>query len=598
MNKYNLKIKQTNITDFYKTKNQVISKSKKEEYISLITDDEPSECENDLIILEEKIKPIDDHDEESHLKKSTKSQFFKANENEVVNKYDENLFDEKRAILLQNLKEKPEIYRPILNEDILINDSSQRIPSYRIHQFPECEDKITIDFFPKNSQTVYHFISHLHSDHHVGFSKKWLAQNPNAIIVFGEENYLPFLYKFNIVNFKSKVKDLEEDYEAITSRILVIRKNKPLKLFLNKGDSYILVKTLNANHCIGACLLLFEYYDEFNQLKETVLHTGDFRYNSKMMLPKLKNIYFDKIYLDTTYKSPVWNFTPKEELLDKVSDFLQLKLKPAIIDNWFQKGRIQRTLDTFVKNITFDKKSLKTLIVLGSYTIGKEFLASGISSKLNDCPILLDRDGFRSLYNLPKNGNFIISNDVVNDLINSFKDHDIVVYLGSIGNPKEIKQKLKLFNVEKLFGKMITICISLSGWNFYNRKNFFQDMEIVEELPIVNESNCFRVLEEFNDNSYVKRKYQLDEIFNSDLIFDDNFEVDLENLPKWIITQDKLNRIVYWKLSYSDHSSYKELSQCCTELKYGEIIPTVNTHNMELLDYHINLWKLCNISNR
>ncbi|KAL6930784.1 uncharacterized protein HGUI_03931 [Hanseniaspora guilliermondii] len=598
MNKYNLKIKQTNITDFYKTKNQVISKSKKEEYISLITDDEPSECENDLIILEEKIKPIDDHDEESHLKKSTKSQFFKANENEVVNKYDENLFDEKRAILLQNLKEKPEIYRPILNEDILINDSSQRIPSYRIHQFPECEDKITIDFFPKNSQTVYHFISHLHSDHHVGFSKKWLAQNPNAIIVFGEENYLPFLYKFNIVNFKSKVKDLEEDYEAITSRILVIRKNKPLKLFLNKGDSYILVKTLNANHCIGACLLLFEYYDEFNQLKETVLHTGDFRYNSKMMLPKLKNIYFDKIYLDTTYKSPVWNFTPKEELLDKVSDFLQLKLKPAIIDNWFQKGRIQRTLDTFVKNITFDKKSLKTLIVLGSYTIGKEFLASGISSKLNDCPILLDRDGFRSLYNLPKNGNFIISNDVVNDLINSFKDHDIVVYLGSIGNPKEIKQKLKLFNVEKLFGKMITICISLSGWNFYNWKNFFQDMEIVEELPIVNESNCFRVLEEFNDNSYVKRKYQLDEIFNSDLIFDDNFEVDLENLPKWIITQDKLNRIVYWKLSYSDHSSYKELSQCCTELKYGEIIPTVNTHNMELLDYHINLWKLCNISNR
>lgn len=598
MNKYNLKIKQTNITDFYKTKNQVISKSKKEEYISLITDDEPSECENDLIILEEKIKPIDDHDEESHLKKSTKSQFFKANENEVVNKYDENLFDEKRAILLQNLKEKPDIYRPILNEDILINDSSQRIPSYRIHQFPECEDKITIDFFPKNSQTVYHFISHLHSDHHVGFSKKWLAQNPNAIIVFGEENYLPFLYKFNIVNFKSKVKDLEEDYEAITSRILVIRKNKPLKLFLNKGDSYILVKTLNANHCIGACLLLFEYYDEFNQLKETVLHTGDFRYNSKMMLPKLKNIYFDKIYLDTTYKSPVWNFTPKEELLDKVSDFLQLKLKPAIIDNWFQKGRIQRTLDTFVKNITFDKKSLKTLIVLGSYTIGKEFLASGISSKLNDCPILLDRDGFRSLYNLPKNGNFIISNDVVNDLINSFKDHDIVVYLGSIGNPKEIKQKLKLFNVEKLFGKMITICISLSGWNFYNWKNFFQDMEIVEELPIVNESNCFRVLEEFNDNSYVKRKYQLDEIFNSDLIFDDNFEVDLENLPKWIITQDKLNRIVYWKLSYSDHSSYKELSQCCTELKYGEIIPTVNTHNMELLDYHINLWKLCNISNR
>lgn len=94
------------------------------------------------------------------------------------------------------------------------------------------------------------------------------------------------------------------------------------------------------------------------------------------------------------------------------------------------------------------------------------------------------------------------------------------------------------------------------------------------------------------------KKYDLDEVFNSDLIFDDNFEVDLEKLPKWIITQEKLNRIVYWKLSYSDHSSYKELSQCCTELNYGEIIPTVNTHSMELLEYHMNLWKLCNISKK
>jgi hypothetical protein len=258
MSKDSLKIRQKNITDFYKTKNEVTltSKSKKEEYISLITDDESSGFEDDLIIVEERIKS---EDVEAPLKTCTNSHFFKANANEVANKYDENLFEEKKAILLKNLNEKPDVYRPTLNEEIQPNKSSQKIPSYRIHQFPECEDKITIDFFPKNSQTIYHFISHLHSDHHVGFSKKWLVENPHAILVFGEENYLPFLYKFNIVNFKSKVKGLEDDYEAITSRILVIRKNNPLKLFLNDGNSYILVKTLNANHCIGACLLLFEY---------------------------------------------------------------------------------------------------------------------------------------------------------------------------------------------------------------------------------------------------------------------------------------------------------------------------------------------------
>ena len=227
--------------------------------------------------------------------------------------------------------------------------------------------------------------------------------------------------------------------------------------------------------------------------------------------------------MDTTYKSPVWNFTPKVELLNKVSLFLQQKLKPAIVENWFYKGnRIQRTLDTFVKNITFDKKSLKTLIILGSYTIGKEFLASGLSQKMNDCPIIVDKEGFRSVYNLPTNGNFVKSTDITKDLIDNFKNNDTVLYLGSIGNPKEIKQKLKLFNVEKIFGKMITICISLSGWNFYKWKNFFQDMEKVEELPVVNSSNCHRILEEFNDNSFIKRKYDLEEIFNSDLIFDDD----------------------------------------------------------------------------
>ena len=122
-------------------------------------------------------------------------------------------------------------------------------------------------------------------------------------------------------------------------------------------------------------------------------------------------------------------------------------------------------------------------------------------------------------------------------------------------------------------------------------------MEKVEELPVVNENNCHRILEEFNDNSFVKRKFELDKIYNSDLIFADDFNLDMENLPKWIIKQDKLNRIVYWKLSYSDHSTYTELSQCCTELKYGKIIPTVNTHNMELLEYHMRLWKLCNKAN-
>ncbi|KAF0266856.1 hypothetical protein FOG48_04041 [Hanseniaspora uvarum] len=598
MNKLNFKHNQKNITDFYTAKNEnsVVFKTHKTEYVSLITDDEAIESEDDVVILKENVKLSVEDDE--NTQPTLKKHILKVKEDENVKIYDEALYEEKKALLLKDLQQKATSFKPSFEEEIEYKSNSKHVPEYRIHKFPDSEDKVTIDYFPKNSQTIYHFISHLHSDHHVGFSKKWLTENPHAVLVLGEENYLPFFYKFNISNFKSKIKALEEDYELMASRILVVRKNEPLKLYFNKSNSHIVITTLNANHCIGACLLLIKYYNEAGELKETILHTGDFRYNSKMMLPRLKDVYFDKIYLDTTYKSPVWNFTPKVELLNKVSLFLQQKLKPAIVENWFYKGnRIQRTLDTFVKNITFDKKSLKTLIILGSYTIGKEFLASGLSQKMNDCPIIVDKEGFRSIYNLPTNGNFVKSTDITKDLIDNFKNNDTVLYLGSIGNPKEIKQKLKLFNVEKIFGKMITICISLSGWNFYKWKNFFQDMEKVEELPVVNSSNCHRILEEFNDNSFIKRKYDLEEIFNSDLIFDDGFKLDMENLPKWIITQDKLNRIVYWKLSYSDHSSYKELSECCTELNYGKIIPTVNTHSMDLLEYHMRLWRLCKKSN-
>lgn len=395
MNKLNFKHNQKNITDFYtaKDENSVVFKTHKTEYVSLLTDDEAIESEDDVVILKENVKLSVEDDE--NTQPSLKKHILKVKEDENVKIYDEALYEEKKALLLKDLQQKAASFKPSFEEEIEYKSNSKHVPEYRIHKFPDSEDKVTIDYFPKNSQTIYHFISHLHSDHHVGFSKKWLTENPHAVLVLGEENYLPFFYKFNISNFKSKVKALEEDYELMASRILVVRKNEPLKLYFNKSNSHIVITTLNANHCIGACLLLIKYYNEAGELKETILHTGDFRYNSKMMLPRLKDVYFDKIYLDTTYKSPVWNFTPKVELLNKVSLFLQQKLKPAIVENWFYKGnRIQRTLDTFVKNITFDKKSLKTLIILGSYTIGKEFLASGLSQKMNDCPIIVDKEGF------------------------------------------------------------------------------------------------------------------------------------------------------------------------------------------------------------
>lgn len=604
-----------NIFDFYSTKKQkskITQETKVVEYLSLLSEEEEEEEKNiialnnndytdedDIIIIKEEkiIKKKESFKQEINVKKD-----IEAKEKPIIK---ENTFEFKTDILNRELDLKTTVYRPstvTLEETYNTDPNVKKIPSYRVHSFSSEDnkesDKITVDYFPKIAVTKYHFISHLHSDHHVGFSKKWLSDNPETIIVLGYKNYLPFLYKFNLINYKSQLKPLENEYMNITDRILVVPEDKPLKIYFNSTDNaYLEVKTIDANHCIGAVLFWIDYYDHLGVFKERILHTGDFRYNSKKMLPILKNYKFDKIYLDTTYISPVWNFTPKNELLELVSTFLQSKLLPTVMNDWFHKNNlIQKTLDSFF-TVSIDNKTVKTIIVLGSYTIGKEFLAAGLSEKFNNCPVILDKQGFRATFDLP-NSNFIKSTDSQNDIIESFKKYDVIIFLGSIRDTKNIKTELKLYTVEKHFGKLLTISISLSGWNFYKWKGFFQDLDDNSLLPPFNKDSCLTLLEEFNNNEYVKRRYQLDEIFNSDLIFKQDFALDLGNLPKWIIRDDKDNKVIFWKLSYSDHSSYKELSDCCIDLDYDEIIPTVNNYKSDLLNYHIMLWKLCNEKRR
>lgn len=600
--KRRLSIQKKNIFDFYsakKTKKQVYT-TKNVEIVTLTSDEEEESHSKELHFG-------DDGDDITFIKeeRSVKAEILLKNTTlqEPVNTKNEAErlnFALNTVVLKTDLNDKANIYRPAVlpSHEGNVEINAKPIPSYRVHSFPsqdnKAADNITVDYFPKIAVTKYHFISHLHADHHVGFSKKWLSNNPEAIIVLSYQNYLPFLYKFNLVNYKSLKKPLSDDFKATTDRILVVGEDSPLTIFLNSfDDTKLVVKTLDANHCIGAVLLWIEYYDGDGVFRERILHTGDFRYSPAQMLPCLKGHKFDKIFLDTTYLSPIWNFTPKDELLELVFKFMHDKLLPTIMDRWFHKNNlIQKTLDSFF-HVSIDDKTVKTVIVLGSYTIGKEFLAAGLSKKFKNCPVILDKLGFRASFDLPS-GNFIRSIDFQADITEQLKTHDVVIFLGSIRDSNNIKKELKLYLVEKHYNKLLTISISLSGWNFYKWKNSFQDLDSVESLPSFNTNTCTDILHDFNSNAYVKKRFNIEEITNSNLIFKEDFDLDLNNLPKWIIKHDKDNKVIFWKLSYSDHSSYKELSAFCEDLNYDEIIPTVNNHKSELLSYHLKLWKMCN----
>ncbi|KAI3875308.1 hypothetical protein MKX03_000735 [Papaver bracteatum] len=101
------------------------------------------------------------------------------------------------------------------------------------------------------------------------------------------------------------------------------------------------VTCLDANHCPGSVIILFEPSNG-----KTVLHTGDFRFCEEMMnISVLQSCPISTLILDTTYCNPEYDFPKQEAVIQFVIDAIQAE--------------------------AFNPK---TLFLIGSYTIGKERL--------------------------------------------------------------------------------------------------------------------------------------------------------------------------------------------------------------------------------
>ncbi|XP_015884412.3 DNA cross-link repair protein SNM1 [Ziziphus jujuba] len=101
------------------------------------------------------------------------------------------------------------------------------------------------------------------------------------------------------------------------------------------------VTCLDANHCPGSIILLFEPPNG-----KAVLHTGDFRFSEDAgFMSVLQSFAVHTLILDTTYCNPQYDFPKKEAAIQFVIDAIQAE--------------------------SFNPK---TLFLIGSYTIGKEQL--------------------------------------------------------------------------------------------------------------------------------------------------------------------------------------------------------------------------------
>ncbi|XP_039132982.1 DNA cross-link repair protein SNM1 [Dioscorea cayenensis subsp. rotundata] len=169
-----------------------------------------------------------------------------------------------------------------------------------------------------------YFLTHFHYDHYGGLSKRW-SHGP--------------IYCSPLTARLVKM--------CLSVNPLFIC---PLELDTEHLIDGVKVTMLEANHCPGAALVHFRLKDG-----RCYLHTGDFR-ACKMMqsYALLTSQRINVLYLDTTYCNPKYRFPPKEDVVNFVV----------------------RTTRKYLE------KQPKTLVVVGSYSIGKEHVYVTISQAL------------------------------------------------------------------------------------------------------------------------------------------------------------------------------------------------------------------------
>lgn len=212
-------------------------------------------------------------------------------------------------------------------DDEIIKDKKtakerRRCPFYkRIPYTSICVDAFN---FAKEDSLKHYFLSHFHADHYIGLTKgfdKPLYCTPTTA---------------RLVRFKFKV---------APKYIHAHELNEPF--YVNN----VRVTFFDANHCPGAAIILFELPNAMRYL-----HTGDFRANRQMeQIYDLKCGPIDCCFLDTTFCDKTKTFPDQEEVIDNAVS---------------------------VCRYAFEQNP-RTLIVCGSYCIGKERVFLAVAEELN-----------------------------------------------------------------------------------------------------------------------------------------------------------------------------------------------------------------------
>ena len=227
---------------------------------------------------------------------------------------------------------------------------------------------LAVDHFTKNNIPTIYFLTHFHADHYKSLSSNYkhgpifmtaitkrltlhkLNVNPKYLHVIKLNTPITLRYYTTSPSISSSTSSSSTSTSSTAS-----------------SSSTCTVTAIDANHCPGAIMLLFQ--GTFG----TILHTGDFRFHSKMLThPALLNIQtIDRIYLDNTFLNPSCNA-------------FDLLLEDEAIDH--------------IQNIV-DKHSSATTIKIAIDQCGKEQLLCMLAERYKCC-IYLPQNRWQTLHML------------------------------------------------------------------------------------------------------------------------------------------------------------------------------------------------------
>lgn len=501
--------------------------------------------------------------------------------------------------------------------------SKAQIPDVKVLTFPASANsnyQIAVDAFnysPHTSINKY-FLTHFHSDHYGGITKKWCYER-----VFKDGDDFEDESKYKKIIFCSTItaKLLSLRFSIDPKFIMPLETNRRYLIqsfdtdvetedgFIQTDDLTVpglFVTPITANHCPGSVIFLFESLSNNGQ-RLRVLHCGDFRVNREILdHPRLLtfnianqgDLCLDKVYLDTTYMSPSYNFPKQELVCNTVSDMFydliysqgETETTDSLFTTWFGVLKQSRITDFITKRDNHYKKK-KFLVLIGTYVIGKERLAISILQRLNNCPIyVLTINSRNDKVDLVKSFDDSYLNQVLTSDDLGGSDSACMVHLVPMKIVSSLEELSNYFNHNRYFEKFER-CVGLrpTGWSFLNKyASTFKDER---DSNMKHSSDLNRLSSSCEDLVKIMKTEPTFSFIEN--ILPQSPLLSLISKSKKVNHDESLYRI--YTLPYSEHSSFRELSFFAIFLKIKVIIPTVNISDESSIikmDSIIRSWEL------